>query len=134
MMPFFPRSRLRAADLNDVVDRADSAHIAGGGYLAFDNGFEQSVRNPRRGAIPAARGGTSGEPVPARVVSFSNGIYVVDFYADGLKKKSTGRGVLTLTGVSVASELPPGTVVLAFPVVANRTPVEEKAGEQEEAT
>lgn len=55
MMPFFPRSRLRAADLNDVVDRADSAHIAGGGFLAVDNGFEQSVRDPRRLPPPGAR-------------------------------------------------------------------------------
>lgn len=128
MMPFFPRSRLRAADLNDVVDRADSAHIAGGGYLAFDNGFEQSVRNPRRGAIPAARSAGAGA-VPARVVGFSNGVYTADLYADGLGQKRTDTVKVTLTCVSMSSALPDGTVLLVFPVAASKVPIGEEGAE-----
>lgn len=64
MTTFSPRTRLRASDLNDLSGRAESAHIAGGGFLASDNGFEQVVRNPRRnppvpGAAPAPRTDTA---------------------------------------------------------------------------
>ena len=53
---FFPRTRLRAGELNELAERAESAHLGGASYLAADNGFEQVARNPRRDERPAAPG------------------------------------------------------------------------------
>ena len=59
-MAFFSGQIPSAAEMNALLQAADSAHLGAAGFLAADNGFEQVVRNPRRqivrgaAAVPAA--------------------------------------------------------------------------------
>ena len=67
----------------------------------------------RQRRIACSHGVSRPSVVPARVESFSAGVYTVGLYENGVLSSRTGRAKLVLPEVSMLSPLETGTFVLA---------------------
>lgn len=91
-MAFFPGQIPSAAEMNALLQAADSAHLGAAGFLAADNGFEQVVRNPRRQIV---RGGA---PVQAAACQWRVEVARIPEDEGGGLSISCGAGIVEWGG------------------------------------
>lgn len=122
------RGYVLSADwLNRLRDAVQARTVNAGPGLAVTRTPSGTTISLARQVQEAADSETTTlDTVPAKVESFSSGVYKLALYADGLNSTATETGVEgTAMCVSFRSHLPEGTVVLAHRVPALELPTTE---------